>query len=242
MRRNPGGSPVSVESEKTRQKAAADLLDVLDRLEAFYGRLPEPPSEAYPHFLWQVLSLNAPPQARDAAFLALRRIPALTPDAVWKAAPARVEAALLLAGPHSPERRRLLAAGTEVFRRRRDIDRLLGGPAIAARRVLRWLGPLNPHVAHWLLLFAGDHPILPLDPRICRVGWRLGWGEASEQTRLWQRKTRQALSRSAGDDVATLRRAATRLAHHAAAACSETAPRCGICPLGGRCLRRADGT
>jgi endonuclease-3 len=211
------------------------LERILARLEQFYGPISWPPREAFPHFLWQVLWLQTTAQGRDGSMLALRRIPALTPDSIAKAAPAKVEAALLAAGAHSPDHRRLLTAGTDVFRRKRNLDQVLHGPIVAARRALSWLGPLNPAVSGWMLLFAGDHPVLPLDGRMCRVAWRLGWGEAGEPVRRWQRSTRHALRDTIGSDLALLRRAAYLLAHHGASACDARSPRCGICPLRDDC-------
>jgi endonuclease III len=215
----------------------ARLERILARLGQFYGPMPEPPRDAFAHFLWHILWLRTTPQGRDAALLALRRVPALTPDSIAKAAPAKVEAALLLAGSHSPERRRLLAAGIDEFRRRPDLGRRLGGSVLAARRAFRWLGPMNPATVGWLLLFVGDHPVLPLDARILRVAWRLGWGRAGGSPRRWQRSSRQAVLHASGRDLAMLRRTALLFAHHGTSACDDLSPRCGICPLSDDCPR-----
>ena len=219
-------------------RASSPRLErILARLEAFYGRLPEPPVAAFPHFVWQILWLETSPQARDSALLALRRIPALTPDALTKAAGGRVEAALALAGPSGPDRRRLLGVGCEMFRRHRELDQTLRGSLLVARRSLGWLGQLNPSCAGWMLLFAGGHPVIPLDQRICRVAWRLGWGTEGGPRRRWQRSAKRALADDVGADLIALRRAAHLFAHHGASACADRVPRCGACPLVEDCPR-----
>jgi hypothetical protein len=74
---------------------------LLAKLETFYGKLPAPPRDPFMIFVWQVLSFHATPGKRDAAFAALQRIRALTPDAMWRAPQARLEASVALAGPYA---------------------------------------------------------------------------------------------------------------------------------------------
>ena len=61
------------------------LERLLDALQKFYGALPSPPRDPFALFVWEVLSVHSTPRKRDAAFAALKRIPALTPDAMWRA-------------------------------------------------------------------------------------------------------------------------------------------------------------
>ena len=69
----------------------------LAQLERFYGVISAPPRDPFILFVWEVLSVQAIPRKREAALTALKRIPALTPDAMWKAPPAKLEAAVALA-------------------------------------------------------------------------------------------------------------------------------------------------
>ena len=59
---------------------------------------------------------------------------------------------------------------------RRSCAKLLAGPLGPARRALKPFPQLGEAGAHRLLLFAADHPILPVDARLNRVGRRLGYG------------------------------------------------------------------
>src|SRR5438552_18809645 len=93
---------------------------LLDRLERFYGPLPQPPSDPFALYVWEVMSLHTTSPRRDAAMNSLRRIPALTPDSLGRAARGKLDAAAALAGPYRDERIRALTAGADVFRRNRD--------------------------------------------------------------------------------------------------------------------------
>ena len=62
------------------------------------------PPIPFQFFLWEILSRDALPARRDLAWQALRRIPALTPDAVSRAASKELLDAVALAGPHRDER------------------------------------------------------------------------------------------------------------------------------------------
>ena len=76
------------------------MLEVMDRLERFYGPLPHPPEDPFALYVWDVLGVRTTAARRDAAMGALRRIPALTPDSMGKVARAKLEKAIALAGPY----------------------------------------------------------------------------------------------------------------------------------------------
>ena len=67
------------------------LEDLLTSLQAFYGALPPPPRDPFTLFVWEVLSAHSTPRKRDAALAALKRIRALTPDAMWRAPQKKLE-------------------------------------------------------------------------------------------------------------------------------------------------------
>ena len=97
-------------------------------LQKFYGPLPAPPRDPFTLFVWEVLSVHTTPRKRDAAFAALKRIRALTPDAMWRAPQKKLEAAVALAGPYTEQRLHAL--------RRASIAS--GAPAICQRFAVRW--------------------------------------------------------------------------------------------------------
>jgi endonuclease III len=194
----------------------------VERLERFYGPLTQPPSDPFALYVWEVLSLHTTRLRRDAAMTALRRIPALTPDSMGKAARAKLEAAVAFAGPYRDERIRALLAGVEAFRRNRDFSERLRGDIADARQALERLPHLASASGQWMLLLAGGHPTLPDDPHIDRVLMRLGSDLKTAENEI-------------GPALSARQRSALYLAHHGQATCVETKPLCHICPLKPEC-------
>ena len=194
------------------------MLDLMDRLERFYGPLPQPPDDPFALYVWEVLGIHTTPSRRDAAMSALRRIPALTPDSMGRVARAKLEKAIALAGPYREERLRALTAGVAVFRRNRDLTDRLRGQMAEATEALELLPHLTTVSGQWLLLFGGRQPMLPDDPNLLRVVARLGTDTESAAQELGEVRT-------------TLQRASLCLAHHGRATCVEADPMCHICAL-----------
>ena len=221
------------------------LASAVDALRQFYGRLPDPPNDPFAYFVWEVLAAESAPPKRDAAFLALKKIPALTPDAMHRAAPAKIATAVALAGPYRERRLDALMAGIDRFRRTPDLPRTVRGPLTAARRALRPVPALGISGAWRLLLFAGNHPIVPVDAKLERVASRIGYAPETADPRLRARAIRRTLAAELPADLETIRRTVLYLSHHGSVTCLEREPHCGVCPLGRDCAfnssRRAAG-
>jgi endonuclease III len=200
----------------------APLPLMLERLERFYGPLPQPPSDPFALYIWEVLSVHTTPPRRDAAMSALRRIPALTPDSMGRVARAKLEAAVAFAGSYREERIRALMAGVDVFRRHRDLPENLRSDKRKASEALARLPHLTAASGQWMLLLAGGHAQLPEDPRVTRVLSRLGFNIQTAEGEV-------------GEVLSALQRAGLYLAHHGQATCVETDPLCHICPLSSDC-------
>ena len=198
------------------------MLEVMDRLERFYGPLPLPPEDPFALYVWDVLGVRTTAARRDAAMGALRRIPALTPDSMGKVARAKLEKAIALAGPYREERLRALTSGVDVFKRNRDLPKRLRSGIDAARDALALLPHLTAISGQWLLLFAGGHPLFPDDPHVARVLTRLGIDADSATAQL-------------GGVVTAMQRATLYLSHHGRATCLDVDPLCHICPLRAEC-------
>ena len=207
------------------------LDGLLTALQTFYGALPRPPRDPFILFVWEVLSAHSNPRKRDAALAALKRIRALTPDAMWRAPQKKLEESVALAGPYSENRIRALRTGVDLFRRTPNLPAIIRGPLPAARRALKPLPQLGESGAHRVLLFAADHPILPVDARVSRVGRRLGYGEPSDDFRKQARSVQAALTGDLPASAEACRRAFLYLSHHGAATCTEADPHCAVCPL-----------
>jgi endonuclease-3 len=207
------------------------LEDQLNTLQTFYGALPQPPRDPFILFVWEVLSVHSTPRKRDLALAALKRIPALTPDSMYRAPKKKLEESVALVGPYSEQRLDALRTGADQFRRALDLSAVIRGPLAAARRALKPLPQLGEAGAHRMLLFAADHPILPVDARINRVGLRLGYSDVAGDFRKTSRSVQAALTRELSPDVDSFRRAFLYLSHHGGATCTERDPHCTVCPL-----------
>ena len=207
------------------------LESLLKALQKFYGTLPPPPRDPFTLFVWEVLSVHSTPQKRDAALAALKRIPALTPDSMWRAPQKKLEESARLAGPYTENRLQALRAGCELFRRSPDLPKTIRGPLPAARRALKPFPQLGETGAHRMLLFAADQPILPVDARVNRVGRRLGYGEAAKDFRKQARSVQDAMVKELPASADDYRRAFLYLSHHGGATCTESDPHCIVCPL-----------
>ena len=108
---------------------------------------------------------------------------------------------------------------------------MIRGPLPAARRALKPFPQLGETGAHRMLLFAADHPILPVDARVSRVGRRLGYGAPTDDFKKQARSVQAALGGELTNSVGAFRRAFLYLSHHGAATCTETDPHCAVCPL-----------
>jgi endonuclease-3 len=220
------------------------LETLLNALQKFYGLLPSPPHDPFTLFVWEVLSVHSTPRKRDAAMAALKRIPALTPDAMWRAPQKKLEQSITLAGPYLENRLRALRSGVELFRRTPELPATIRGPLAPARRALKPFPQLGETGAHRMLLFAADQVILPVDSRINRVGQRLGYGEAAGDFKKQSRSVQSALTRELIASADAYRRAFLYLSHHGGATCTEADPHCAICPLLKECAegqRRING-
>jgi endonuclease III len=163
----------------------------------------------------------------------LRRAHVLTPDAVVRAPRATLQAAVAPAGSSIELRVDALHAGAEVFRRHRALPAAIHGPLAAARRSLRRLKHLDSAAAHRMLLFAGDHPIMPVDARVLRVVVRLGYADSAK--RPTARGLRKMLGSLLREDRDARRHAFVYLSHHGALTCTERDPHCRVCPLAPEC-------
>jgi endonuclease III len=207
------------------------LEGLLDRLQKFYGALPTPPRDPFALFVWEVLSTHTTPRKRDAALEALRRKRVLTPDAMWRAPQKTLEESVGRAGPYVEQRLRALRTGVDRFRRSPDLPAVIRGPVARGRRALKGLPQMGEGGAYRMLLFAADHPVLPVDARLSRVTRRLGFGESGSDFTKTARSIRAAVAAELPVDVGAYRRAFIYLSHHGAATCTEADPHCGVCPL-----------
>src|SRR5207247_3606468 len=107
-----------------------------------------PPRDPFTLFVWEVLSVHSTPRKRDAALAALKRVRALTPDAMWRAPQKKLEESVRLAGPYTENRLAALRSGVDLFRRSPELTRVIKGPLAPARRALKPFPQLGETGAH----------------------------------------------------------------------------------------------
>ena len=201
-------------------------------LQKFYGAVPTPPRDPFALFVWEIMSGHSTPRKRDAALAALKKIPALTPDAMWRAPQKKLEAAVAVAGPYTDQRLLALRKGIDHFRRAPDLPKTIRGPLKEALKALKGLPQMGEAGGYRMLLFAADHPVLPVDARLSRAAKRLGYGSGDHTS--WPalaRSIREAVARDLPAETAVYRRAYLYLSHHGGATCTEADPHCRVCPL-----------
>jgi endonuclease-3 len=207
------------------------LERLLVELHRFYGALPSWPRDPFALFVFEVLSVHSTAWKREAAMAELKRVPALTPDSMARVAPARLEAAVALAGSYRDQRLRALRTGIDLFRRSPQLPDVIRGPLAAARRSLSKLPQAADAAAHRMLLFAADRPLVPVDAAVARVALRLGYGAAHPNVRRTMRSVARALRADLPPSAESCRYAYQYLSHHAGATCTEADPHCAVCPL-----------
>jgi endonuclease-3 len=211
--------------------AGSRLDAIVKRLQEFYGALPSPPTDPFILFVWEVLSVHSTPRKRDAAFAALKKIRALTPDAMWRAPQKKLEEAVGLAGPYLEQRLTNLRTGVGLFRANPRLPSVIRSPLPEARRALKPFPILGDVGAHRMLLFAAEHAVLPVDARLTRTGLRLGYGQVQADFRRTARSIQAAMQPELPATVDAYRRAYVYLSHHGATTCTEADPHCVVCPL-----------
>ncbi|MEQ1727649.1 MAG: hypothetical protein ABL982_04635 [Vicinamibacterales bacterium] len=217
------------------------VSDFVAALERFYGPLPAPPSDPFRYYVWEVLSAHTTPGRRDAAYAALLKIPALTPDAMFRAPRGRLSEALAHAGPYQEQRMHALLLGVEQFRRQPAFGATVRGALPRARRLLATLPRLGDGGVHRMLLFGGQHCVVPIDRDVARLASRLAGEDARDRQKPPRlRPLRRMLEAGLTREEHTFRRAAQYLRHHAVQTCVDD-PHCSVCPLGEKCPSRREG-
>ena len=211
---------------------------VLGPLRAFYGPLAPPPTDLFAFFVWEVVSARTLPARRDIAWQALRRLPALTPDAMFRASKDELEAALVAVGSVE-QRSDALKNGSGHFRRHRDLADRVSGPLLGAARALARVPHLSPSARPRALLWAGGHAVAPVDDALARVLTRLH-GLAAGPTARMRRAARRRLLADCHGQRETLAVAVVVLGHHATHACGDM-PHCTVCPLALDCRHAQRG-
>lgn len=216
-------------------------------LREFYGLQPTPPANLFQFIVWEILADGSLPARRDLAWLALKKIPALTPDAMFRAPAKALLNAIGITGPYREEKLELIRASVGEFKRHRHLfeaEALKAAGLLRAARALHRLSHLDPDIRRRALLFSAGYPVLAVDEDVSRVVNRLsgeafeGYVPRPERCREASRAKRSAkrwLAPRLPTDVEVYRDVVLYLRHHAQHTCIAVAPHCTVCPLKGNC-------
>jgi hypothetical protein len=200
-------------------------------LQAFYGPLPKLPRDPFTLFVLEVLSAHSTPHKRDAALAALKRIPALTPDSMWRAPQKKLEESVKLAGPYTDKRLQALrTASTSSGARKAGVDHprtAAGRAAVRSSRCRSWAsrGRTGCCCSRRSRVSCGRCPRHP-----GRAAPRLRRGDQSSASRRDRSRTRSPRELPAlGRGLST--RVPLSLAPPAAPLAQRRIPHCIVCPL-----------
>jgi endonuclease III len=213
---------------------------LLAKLTKHYGPLPEPPTDPFELLVWEALSWHATTAKRDAAFAALRKLRLLTPTAMALAPRAKLDPIVASAGPYIVQRLQALRKIVDAFRDRPDLHALIKSPMPVALKSLKGLTQMGGDSgAYRMLLFAGDHPVLPVNAGVERTARRLGYGGGvARDFKQSAKNVRDAVAPELPATSDAYRTAYVYLAHHGVTICKQADPECPMCPLKAECPGR----
>jgi endonuclease III len=224
-----------------------DTQGLVAALHEFYGPVHRPPAALFQFVVWELLSEHTAAARRDLAWNALRKIPALTPDAMFRAPAKDLADAMALCSGSREDLSTRLRNTVETFRRHRDrLDesRLRDAGPIAASRALRVLDQVSDAVRRRALLFALDVPVIPVDDDGSRVVCRLieprdlsTVARPSRRRLAHDRRRARAWLAARASDVDP-RELLTYLRHHGRQTCTSLGPHCAVCPVAAVCRSR----
>ena len=212
-------------------------------LKQFYGLQPTPPADLFQFFVWEVISEHALPARRDLAWQALRRLPALTPDAVFRTPAKELLDAVGIAGPNRDDKVDRIRAIVGEFKRHRQAlsaESLSRASMVSVGKTLRRLEHVAPATRARAILFAVGRTVLPVDDDVNRVVSRLMGAPENRRRPL----SRRWLAARLPQETAVYRDAVIYLRHHSQHTCLKVGPHCGVCPLNAMCksVQRRDTT
>jgi endonuclease III len=214
------------------------ILDLLDRLEEFYGpQDPSFPTEPYQFLVWWYCGYPASEAACSKGWASVTREVGIEPEKLLRAKPAKLSAALK-AGGMVPELRaeRLKEVAMRVQDEfGGDLRAGLVGPIAQARKKLKSFPSIADPGADRILLFGGISPIAAVPSNCVHVLDRIIHGSETRNYSAAYREAQRALASELPEKFDTRARAYLLLRKHGQETCKRTKPKCEICPVHSRC-------
>lgn len=214
------------------------ILDVLDRLEKFYGpQEPSFPTEPYDFLVWWYCGYPASDAACSKGWANLTREVGIEPEKLLQAKPAKLSAALK-AGGMVPELRaqRLKEVAMRVQDEfGSDLRAALIGPIPQARKKLKGFPSIADPGADRILLFGGISPIAAVPSNCVHVLDRILHARESKNYSTAYREAQRALGAEVPEKFDARARAYLLLKTHGQEICKRTNPKCEVCPVRLQC-------
>jgi endonuclease-3 len=214
------------------------ILDLLDRLEKFYGpQEPCFPTDPYEFLVWWHCGYPASDATCAKAWEKLTSEVGIDPAKLLKAKPAKLIVALK-AGGMVPELRaeRLKEIAMRVQDEfGGDLRAALTGPLPQARKTLKKFPGIADPGADRILLFAGIAPIAAVPSNCVHVLDRLLKGKEGENYSASYREAQRSIADEVPEKLEARSRAYLLLKHHGQELCKRNKPKCEACPVSVGC-------
>jgi endonuclease-3 len=214
------------------------ILDVLDRLEEFYGQQePSFPTEPYEFLVWWYCGYPASDAACSKGWQTLTKEVGIEPAKLLRATPSKLAVALKPGGMVPELRAERLK---EVAMRVQDefggdLRAGLVGPLAQARKKLKMFPSIADPGADRILLFAGIAPIAAVPSNCVHVPERILQGRESQNYTAAYREAQRALTAELPERLDVRTRAYLLLKKHGQETCKRVKPKCDQCPVREKC-------
>jgi endonuclease-3 len=220
------------------RKTWLNVRDVLNQLEAFYGKQ-EPcwPSDPYLFLLWWYCGYPASDASCTKGWKQLTEKIGTDPDAILAAPPATL-AAVLKPGGMLPELR--AERMKEVTARIKnefdgDLRAALTGPIPKVRKILKSFPSIADPGADRILLFAGIQPVAAVPSNCTGVLARIQKGREGKNYNASYREAQRMIDSEIPAKFDARTRAYLLLKRHGQELCKRTNPKCDECPVRAAC-------
>ena len=220
------------------RKAKLTIPEILDQLEAFYGRQEACwPSDPYLFLLWWYCGYPASDVACTKGWDGLTTKIGTDPDEILSARPA-VLAAAIKPGGMLPELR--AERMKEVAARVKDefdgdLRGALIGPIAKVRKILKSFHSIADPGADRILLFAGIQPVAAAPSNCVGVLERIQRGTEAKNYNASYREAQRMIDSETPTTFDARTRAYLLLKRHGQELCKRTNPKCDECPVRKAC-------
>jgi len=225
------------------RKTSLPILELLTRLESFYGKQQADwPTDPYLFLVWWHCGYPASDGACAKGWASLTRDIGTEPKQLLDASPSKLTNALRPGGM-VPELRatRLKEIAARVKDQfGGDLQAALAGPIPQARKELKKFPNIADPGADRILLFAGIAPVAAVPSNCPHVVVRVQFGQESANYVETYREAQHAIETAVPAKFDARTRAYLLLKRHGQETCKRTKPKCPQCPVRSSCAFYAE--